>query len=264
MFRKYLLAFGAALLLTAIPASAQPRGGGGGGGGRPGGTQHASPGHMGASNAGPGQRGGYSGYSNGGYRGLSTGGIALSFGLGLANNLLGGGYGGYGGSNYYRPSYYGNGSSSGGYYGNGYSGGGYYGNQIVPTYGAPAYPSPSVVTLPQTGYTYPNVVNSPALNPTITAPPAATIPLGAETGLKITDLYEGTAKVAGLRKGDIILKVDGTRTQSFEELRATLSTGKDRVVVEYIDGTSGETDRRTVLLDGTKIGVSVAETTVAK
>ena len=245
MIRKYFLLSGAALLLLAIPVSAQPRGGGG----RPGGFQQFAPGNLGASRFGPGQLGGF--------RGAAVGGIALSFGIGLANNLIGGGYGG---SNFNRSNYYGNGGySGGGYYGNGNSGGGYYGNGAQPNYVAPR-----IVTIPQTTYTYPGIVNNPELNPTITAQPAASIPLGVATGLKITDLYDGTAKVTGLRKGDIILRVDGTRTQSFEELRATLSTGKDSVLVEYIDGTSGETDKRSIPVDGTKIGISVAETPIAK
>ena len=253
MTRHYFLIAAAAILLTSIPATAQPRGGGG---------RSFAPGQLGAPRFGPGQLGGYGGNFNGGYRGPSTGGIVLSLGLGLANNLLNGG------SNF-RSSYYGNGNLGGDYYGNGYSSGGnygngnysngYYGNGPIPTYTAPR-----VVTLPETGYTFPNVVNNPASNPTILPVLKAVIPLGTATGLKITDLYEGTAKIAGLRKGDIILKVDGTGTQSFEELRATLSTGKDKVMVEYIDGTSGETDKRTVAVDDTKIGISVSETAISK
>ena len=245
--RKRIFAAAAALALSATSSfAAGPPGGG-----------HSGGGHSGGGHSGGGHPGGYSGghsYSGGHYGGYSGGGIALGLGIGLGlGSGFGGGYygGGYGGS-IYRPSYYGNG---------GYSGGGYYGNAVQPNY------SPNYSIAPQTAYTYPNVVNDPSLNPSIIPqnPQAnATIPLGVATGLKITDLYEGTAKVAGLRKGDIILKVDGTRTQSFEELRATLSTGKDSVVVEFIDGTSGETDKRTIPVDGTKIGVSVAETPIAK
>ncbi len=241
--RKRIFAVAAAAMLSATPsfAAGHPAGGHSGGG-------HPAGGHPGGGHPG----GGGAHYSGGGYHGgYSGGGVILGLGLGLS--LGGGGYGGggyYGGSTY-RPSYY----------GNGYSGGGYYGNGVQPNY-TPVYPS-----VPSTAYSYPNLVNNPATNPTIipqNPQPNATIPFGVATGLKITDLYEGTAKSAGLRKGDIILKVDGTRTQSFEELRATLSTGKDKVVVEYIDGTSGETDKRTIPMDGTKIGVSVSETPIAK
>jgi hypothetical protein len=241
--RKRIFAAAAALALSATPSFAA---------GHPAGGGHAGGGHTGGGHTGGGHYSGGNHYSGGGYRGgYSGGGVALGLGLGLSlggGGYYGGGgyagYGGYGGS-IYRPSYY----------GNGYSGGGYYGNGVQPN-----YYSPGVVVAPPTVYTYPNVVN----NPTTVAPPEATIPLGVATGLKITDLYDGTAKTAGLRKGDIILKVDGTRTQSFEELRATLSTGKDKVLVEYIDGTSGETDKRTIPVDGTKIGVSVSETPIAK
>ena len=238
MIRKRILIVGAALLFSAVPAMAQHHGGGGhAGGGRPGG---GSGGHTHSG----GHTGGYYGGHTGGYYGGSSGGIRLSLGFGnLGYGYGGGGYGGggYGGS-YYRPSY------SPGY---------------IPSYSGPVpyLISPGVPTAPQ--YTYPELINpSTTLRPSIA--PGNTIPIGAETGLKITDLYEGTAKTAGLRKGDIILKVNGVRTQSFEELRATLSTGKDKVAIEYIDATSGETDKKTVDVQDTKIGISVAETVIPK
>ena len=226
MFRKHVLAAGVALLVSSVPVLAA--GGGHGGGG------HGGGGHGGG--------GGGHGYGGGGYYGghggYYGGGVVLGLGFG------GGGYygGGYGGGR----SYYGSGYSGGSYYGNG-SGGGYY----LP---APSVVAPYSVPAPTTNTSY------PAPTPSV----APQIPLGASSGLKITELYEGTAKTAGLRKGDIILKVDGVRTQSFEELRASLSTGKEKVVVEYLDSTSGEADKRTVTVDGSKIGVSVSATVLGK
>ena len=223
MLGKRIFTAGVILVLSAIPAFAQHKGGGGHSGGHVGGGHVGVVGHVGPASI----------YS-GGYRGGYTGGVVLNLGLGLGSS--------YGGT-VYRPSYYGNAYPSGSYYGP-----------------VPNIVSPGVVTAPPTAYTYPNLVNNPAL----TTPTAPAFPLGTETGLRITDLYEGTAKVAGLRKGDIIVKVNGTRTQSFEELRATLSTGKDKVEVEYIDGTSGTTEKKSVGVDGTKIGVSVAEAAIPK
>ena len=125
-----------------------------------------------------------------------------------------------------------------------------------------------VTAPPAATYSYPNIVNNPDTNPTIfpQSPPSAInpIPVGAETGLRITELAEGTAKIAGLRKGDIILKVDGIRTQNFEELRATLSTGKEKVTVEFLDGTSGETDKKSIGVQDTKIGVTVIEAVIPR
>ncbi len=232
MFRKRILAVGATLLLAALPASAQHKGGGG----------HPGGGHP----------GGYSGGYHGGHSSFSLG-IGLGFG-GLGG--FGGGYGGYGGygggygGGYVRPSYSLSNYGSGGYYGP-----------------APYVVSPRIVRAPSAAYTYPELIN-PSMNPTLdTQPrPAAIIPIpaGVETGLRITELSDGTAKVAGLRKGDIILKVDGVRTQNFEELRATLLAGKDKVVIEFIDANSGETDQKTVGIQNTKLGVTVSETAVPK
>ena len=187
MTRAHFSIAGAALLLSALPALAQHHGGGHAGG-------HPGGGHAGAVHSGgySGSRPGtvpFGGYS--GYRGASTGGIYLNLGLGFGNS--------YGGGNYYRPSY----------------------SPGIPSYygPVPSLVAPGVSALQQ--YTYPELIN-PA---TITRPNAANnaIPLGVESGLRITDLYEGTAKTGGLRKGDILLKVNGVRTQSFEELRAALS-----------------------------------------
>ncbi len=231
MFYKRILAVGAAVLLSALPAMAQHKGGGGG---------HSSAGHTGG-----GHVGGYSGGHNhsSGYHGGYSSGLYLNLGFG-------GGYGGGYGGSYYRPSY-----------SPGYSGG-YYGP-------VPYQSAPRVVTAPPAvTYSYPNIVNNPATNPTIypqNPPPASNpIPVGAETGLRITELSEGTAKIAGLRKGDIILKVDGIRTQNFEELRATLSTGKEKVTVEYLDGTSGETDKKNISVQDTRIGVTVIEAVIPR
>ena len=231
MTRVYFSIAGAALLLSALPALAQHHGGGHAGG-HPGGG-HAGGVHTGGySGARPGtvQFGGYSGY-----RGATTGGIYLNLGLGLSNS--------YGGGNYYRPNY----------------------SQSVPSYygSVPSFVAP-VVSSPQQN-TSPELIN-PATNPTITRPDAVNnaIPLGVESGLRITDLYEGTAKTGGLRKGDILLKVNGVRTQSFEELRAALSAAGEKAQVEFIDSTSGETEKKSIGVDGGKIGVSVSEVAIPK
>ena len=80
----------------------------------------------------------------------------------------------------------------------------------------------------------------------------------------IESLSDGMAKAAGLREGDIILKIDGMRTQTIEELRAALAAATDRVSIEYLDAASGKTATKTVGVADSKLGVSVAETAVAK
>lgn len=127
------------------------------------------------------------------------------------------------------------------YYGQSYS----YG---TPSYGQTYYYStPSVVVTPQ----------STILPTTYTVAPAT------ETGLRITILAEGTAKRAGLRAGDIILKVNEQRTQTFETLRDVLATsGKSQVDIEFVDASNNTVQRRSVGVENTKIGVTVEEVAV--
>ncbi len=100
----------------------------------------------------------------------------------------------------------------------------------------------------------------PAPAPTVPAP----LPGAPETGLRITGLGEGTAKSAGLHPGDIILSIDGARTQTLPEVRAALTGGKVQVVVEYIDAATGSVERRSVGVADGKLGVLVTEVPVGR
>lgn len=238
MRTTFCLSIGAALMLTST-AFAQHRGGGGGhaggggahvGGAHVGGVAHTSGYHPGGVTYHPGTvyHGGYSS----GYRGGYYGGVGFGIGLGYPY------YGGYGGYGY----------GLGGYGGYGYGG---YGG-----YGGGYYSSPTVV-IPQT-YVVPSTTVAAAPTAVATAPAAPAA--GGETGLRITDLKnEGTAKAAGLRRGDVILAVDGKRVQTFDELRSVLATAGKEVKVEFVDGSNGQIDQKTIKVEGTKIGVTVDE-----
>lgn len=105
----------------------------------------------------------------------------------------------------------------------------------------------------------------PSILPASTTPSTSpSLTPGVPTGLVIDSLYNGKAKAAGLQAGDIILKIDGMRTQTFEELRTALAAAKDQVQVEYIDAATGKTDTKTVGVSDSKIGVAVSETPITK
>lgn len=249
MRAAYFLSIGASLMLSST-AFAQHRGGGGhAGGGAHAGGAHAGGAHVGGVphtggyhpgttyHSGGAYRGGYYG-NNYGYRGGYYGG--LGFGLGYGYGGLGLGYGGYG---------YGLGG-----YGYGLGGYGYGGYR----YGGGYYSSPTVV-VPQT-YVVPSTTVVPAAPVTSLASPTETASPTGETALRITDLKsEGTARAAGLRRGDVILAVDGKRVQTFDDLRGVLSAAGKEVKVEFVDGSNGQIDQKTVKVEGTKIGVTVDE-----
>lgn len=192
----------------------------------------------------------------------------------------GGGYRGYPSYNtgrYYSPNYYSGyrgvpysyGFNNG--YNNFYRGTGVgFGITLgtrAPIYNTPYYSTPYYTT-PSFGQTYyystPSVVVSPQttiLPTTYTVPTPVATP--TESGLRITVLNEGTAKRAGLRAGDIILKVDNQRTQTFESLRDVLATsGKSQVDIEFIDSSNNTLTSRSVGVENTKIGVTVEEVAV--
>lgn len=207
--------------------------------------------------------------------------LAVAFAASPASAQRHGGRGGVGGGFYGGSPYYGgNAFGTGGYnsfypggYGPGYSGRGtgmypytpggygyrsplYYGNSGYSVYpGSNYYSAPNYYTVPSY-QSYPSTSPSPstsAYTPS-DAPPAST-----ETGLRIVDVYDGGGKKAGLRPGDAIVKVGGTRTKTFEELQAAMKAGGGKVEVTYLEAATGTVGRATV--EG-KIGVSVVETPV--
>lgn len=235
---KHIMLVGGLLLATSLTADAQRRGGWRGGNFGGVGISFGVGPSYGYNNFGYGRG---TGFNNFGYSPYGYNNFGYGRGVGFGNNSY---YGGspyyYGRSNYVTPSYYSTPTYS-------YS---------TPTY---SYGTPSTYVTPQ--YVTPATYSSQGS--TFVSPASGTAPAGSEWGLRITELPNGNAKTAGLEMGDIILKADGNRTQTFEDLRNVLrSTSKKVVEVEYIDAASGRTQVQNVAVSDTRIGVTVEETTV--
>ena len=243
---RNLVLVGAMFALTALAADAQGRRGGGNGNGGRGyssynsGRNYDSNGYNSRYRGVPVYSSGFNnGFNNGynnGYNNFNRG-SGLNFGIALGTR---------------SPYSYGT-----PYYGQSYSyGRPYYGQSYMygtPSYGQTYYYSTPSVVVPET-----TILPTTYTVPTTVAP-------SIDTGLRITTLNEGTAKRAGLRAGDIILKVNDRRTQNFETLRDVLATsGKTQVEIEFVDASNNTVQRRNVGVENTKIGVSVEEVAVER
>ncbi|MCE9533071.1 MAG: PDZ domain-containing protein [Planctomycetes bacterium] len=193
-------------------------------------------------------RGGYGGggFNNGGFgygrgNGFNNGygyGRGSGFSIGIGNGIgVGVGTGNYG-SPYYNNGYYGSNSY--------YNGGGYYSSPNViyttpsATYSDPVY-YPSTTTYGQ--------------STTQVVPASASV--NAPTGMRITNVYEGSAKKVKLQEGDIITSVGSTQTQTFEELQRALAATNSEVEVAFIKGTTMKSERTRLTPVNGKIGVAV-------
>ncbi len=219
---RWPLAAGLALAFASA-APAGPPGGGlkpGGGGLKPGGAGllQGGAGKFVARAAGGGGGGG-----GGGPTGQVALGIAQSVGSQIASNIV---------SRISARRFGGGGGGGGG--GDG-GGGGYAPGPVTSGY----EPAPPAVYAPE-----------PAPEP-----PAA--PLPSTSALQITEIDRGPAADAGLRKGDVIFRVDGWRTRTFDDLRAALtaSGGKSRVV--FYNPNEGRFEVRAVAVVNARLGVSV-------
>ena len=83
-----------------------------------------------------------------------------------------------------------------------------------------------------------------------------------ESGLRITELFDGAAKKASLREGDVILSIGKVRTQTFEELVNVLALVTSPVEVTYLAGGSGKTEKVVITPVDGKIGVSVVQVAI--
>jgi hypothetical protein len=175
-----------------------------------------------------------------------------------------GGYRGFGGVPYSHRYYGGYGLGYGGYrgfgyggYGLGYGGYGYGGLGLWYTpwssrygyYGASGFFSPSA-----------SYAAVPATAPLTIDPLAYGQQQPSEYGLKITDIYDGPAKTADLRAGDVILGLGETRTQSFEELQQALATAKGPTEIVFLNGESHKVEKLPITPTDGKIGVAVVPT----
>ena len=148
----------------------------------------------------------------------------------------------YGGTS----SYYGNGYNSG--YGSGYNSGyGYYrGNNSFPSnwYSASPYSTRGVT-----------IVETP--QQIIPATFTETVPT-AHWGLRVEEVTAGgAAQKADLRKGDIIIGIGKTRTETFEELQHALAVSKGTVEMTFHNTESNRMEKIRITPNNGKIGVSV-------
>lgn len=118
-------------------------------------------------------------------------------------------------------------------------------------------------------YLPPPVIVAPpavATTPTPTPEPVATAPAepaANSTALQITDISLGGASKAGLKVGDIILSVDGTRTTTFDNLRTALTSSKGTSQFTFYSADSQKVDTKAVAVSNGLIGASVLEVPVS-
>jgi S1-C subfamily serine protease len=75
-------------------------------------------------------------------------------------------------------------------------------------------------------------------------------------GVRITELYQGTAAKQGLRVDDIILSFDGTATPSFEALAAAVQQSGSEAEVIFINADNGQQESIVLYPQGGRIGVN--------
>jgi len=92
--------------------------------------------------------------------------------------------------------------------------------------------------------------------PTVTTVVPANAEIMPQHGLQVTRVFEGGAKKADLRTGDVILGVGKTRTESFEALQVAL-VGAKEVEIVFFNNESKTVEKLPVKVDDGKIGVEV-------
>jgi len=92
--------------------------------------------------------------------------------------------------------------------------------------------------------------------PTVTTVVPANAEMTPQYGLQVTRVFEGGAKKADLRSGDVILGVGKTRVESFEALQAALIGAKE-VDIVFFNNESKKVEKLPVKVDDGKIGVEV-------
>ncbi len=107
-------------------------------------------------------------------------------------------------------------------------------------------------------------INTPApiLIPDPASPSTTAATKDAEWALRVVDVAAGPAAKAGLQKGDVILRIDGLRVKSFDDLRTALKNSSGKSSVAYFRPSAGKRDVMEVAVEETRIGVSVEPVSV--
>lgn len=94
--------------------------------------------------------------------------------------------------------------------------------------------------------------------------PAIAEPVGEDVspasplwGVKVTELYEGTAAKQGLVKGDIILSFNGIATPTYEDLRSAVQQSGNRAAVIFLNVENGQRESIILYPENSAIGVDV-------
>ena len=82
----------------------------------------------------------------------------------------------------------------------------------------------------------------------------------AARGCASSNSTRGPARDGGLRKGDVILSIDGKRTLTFDDVRAALAASPGKSSVEFVDEATGRVESRAIAVVGGRIGITVVET----
>jgi PDZ domain len=139
--------------------------------------------------------------------------------------------------------------NTGPYWGGGYAP--YYWDGGRYSYYAPGYyySSPGYYyTMPRYYYTSPTY--------RYVVPASATEVDNTQYGMQITQVFDGGARKASLRSGDIILGVGNARVQSFEALQAALAGAKE-VEISFLNGGTRKVEKVPVQVVDNRIGVEV-------
>ena len=150
------------------------------------------------------------------------------------------------------------GNTNRGWYGSGWSNQwgnpGYYGGNGISIWYSP-YGSWNVPMSGRRGY---GVYDYATPSYAVPAPSITTVvPTEApQYGLQITQVFEGGAKKADLRTGDVILGVGKTRTESFESLQVAL-VGAKEVEIVFLNHESRQVEKLPVKVDDGKLGIEV-------
>lgn len=84
----------------------------------------------------------------------------------------------------------------------------------------------------------------------------------ADSGMRIEELLNGTARDQGMKVGDIIVSLNGQATPDFDALRAALEASGPQADVDFINVDNGQLERIVLQPEDTRIGATVDQVEV--